>query len=85
MWANRNYVFALRENGSVYFWQGDVYGEWLVIELFLGICGGAFFLFVPALLFIFLPGLIKWLAKPKNKKKRAGDEKLLVFFLYSLS
>ena len=63
MWANRNYVFALRENGSLYFWQGQVYGEWLVIELMLGLGGGATCLCIPSALFILLPGIIRSFSK----------------------
>jgi len=59
MWANRNYVFALRKNGSLYFWQGQVFGEWLVIELFFGLCMGVICLLVPAFLFILVPGIVK--------------------------
>ena len=68
MWVDRSYIFALRKDGSIYFWQSDVYGEWVVVELFFGLCGGAIILFVPSLIFILLPGFIKWLSKRKHKK-----------------
>lgn len=64
MWVSRNYVFTLRQNGSIYFWQSDIFGEWLVVELFFGLCGGCFFIFLPSMLFILLPEIfrriIKW-------------------------
>ena len=67
MWANKSYVFALQGDGDIYFWQSDVYGEWLVIELFLGLCAGTICFSVPALLFVLLPGILKWFSK-KTKK-----------------
>ncbi len=67
MWANRSYVFALRRDGSVYFWQSDVFGEWLVIELFLGLCMGTICLLVPSFLFILLPGMVKRFSKRPEK------------------
>ncbi|MBT3336653.1 MAG: hypothetical protein HN855_06490 [Anaerolineae bacterium] len=67
MWVSRNYVFALRENGNLYFWQSDIYGEWLVIELFFGLCTGAICLSVPAFLFILLPGILKWFSKRQKR------------------
>ena len=67
MWANRNYVFALQRDGELYFWQSNVYGEWLVLELFFGLCAGAICLLVPAFLFILLPGMLKGLSKRPEK------------------
>ena len=62
-WVSRNYVFTLREKGDLYFWQGDVFGEWLVVELMLGLGGGATCLCIPSALFILLPGLLRRKAK----------------------
>ena len=68
MWVSRNYVFALRENGSLHFWQSDVFGEWIIVELFFGLCGGAICLSTPAMLFILLPEFIKWRSKRRDEK-----------------
>ena len=65
-WVNRNYVFALRENGNLFFWQGDIYGEWIVIEIFMGLCGGTICFSVPAFLFISLPKLLRRIFKKKQ-------------------
>ncbi len=59
MWANKSYVFALQKDGELYFWQSAVYGEWLVIELFFGLCSGAIFFSIPAFFFVLLPGVVK--------------------------
>jgi hypothetical protein len=63
MWVSRNYVFALHKNGSLHFWQSDVYGEWIVVELLLGCCGGAFFVFILSMLFILLPEMLRLIRK----------------------
>ncbi len=60
MWVDSNFIFALHKDGSIYFWKSDIYGEWVVVELFLGLCCGAMLLFVPALIFILLPGIFRW-------------------------
>ena len=65
-WVNRNYVFALRENGDLLFWQGDVFGEWIVVELFMGLCGGAICFSAPAFLFILVPELLRRIFKKKQ-------------------
>ena len=65
-WVNRNFVFAVR-NGALYFWQGDVFGEWLVVELMLGLGGGATCLCIPSALFVLLPGLLR-------KRKKAAEK-----------
>ena len=66
-WVNRNYVFALRTDGSLYFWQSEVYGEWLVVELMLGLGGGTACLCVPSVLFLLVPSSIRWLRKRSVK------------------
>ena len=66
-WVNKNYIFALRKSGRIYFWQSDVYGEWLVVELFLGLCAGTICLSVPAFFFTLLPGTWKRFSKKQEK------------------
>jgi len=66
MWVSKNYVFVLGENGSISFWQSDVFGEWLVIELFLGLCAGATCLFIPSILFILFPEILRRILKQRN-------------------
>jgi len=70
MWANRNYVFAQRDNGDLLFWQGQVYGEWLVVELFMGLCSGAICFSAPALLFILAPEILRRLFKKEKQAIR---------------
>jgi hypothetical protein len=49
LWVDYDYTFALRSDGSIYLWQAELYKEWAFVLLVLGICGGAIFLFLPAL------------------------------------
>ena len=66
-WVSRNYVFALRKDGNIYFWQSDIYGEWLVVELMLGLGGGAACLCIPSMLFLLLPVIFRGAVKKERK------------------
>jgi hypothetical protein len=60
MWVDRNFIFALRSDGTLYLWQADIYGEWTVVIMLLGICGGAAFLFLPTLILVLS---LSWLGR----------------------
>ncbi len=63
MWVDRNFIFALRDDGSIYLWQANIYGEWAAVLLFIGICFGAITLFILTLIVI----IINWLTHRANK------------------
>jgi hypothetical protein len=58
MWIDQNVTFALRNDGSIYLWQVDLYREWSVVLMIAGVCLGAIMLFFPALIIL----LISWLS-----------------------
>lgn len=68
-WVDENYIFALRNDGNIYFWQADIYGEWAVVLLFTGTCFGASTLFFLMLFVV----VIKWL---KDRAKRRSIEEI---------
>jgi hypothetical protein len=49
MWVDYDVTFALREDGSIYLWQAELFKEWTFVLLVVGVCGGAMLLFLPAL------------------------------------
>lgn len=67
MWVDSNFIFALRNDGSLYLWQANVYREWTVVLLFIGVCGGAIVLFIPTIILALFMG---WLGRRAN---RAND------------
>jgi len=67
MWVDYNSTFALRNDGSIYLWQVELYKEWSIVLLFSGICIGALVLFVPALVIVLFLGFLDWRSKRANK------------------
>jgi len=65
-WIDRNSTFALRNDGSLYLWQVDLYKEWSAALLILDVCAGAVILFVPTLIIV----LFNWLLNRSNEKQR---------------
>ena len=61
-WVDENYIFALRNDGNIYFWQADIFGEWVVVLLFSGACFGAITLFFLTLFLVIIKRL-KYRAK----------------------
>jgi hypothetical protein len=72
MWVDQNFTFALREDGSIYLWQAELYKEWTFVLLFTGICFGAIVLFVPALVYVLVSVFLDW--RSKRVKKNAGNK-----------
>jgi hypothetical protein len=66
MWIDRNSTFALRNDGSLYLWQVDLYKEWSAALIILGMCIGAITLFIPTLIVVF----INWLSNRTHEKQR---------------
>ncbi len=50
MWVDSTYVYALRNNGEIFAWQSDIYGEWIILELIQCTCGGSLIISLLALL-----------------------------------
>jgi hypothetical protein len=71
MWADYNFTFALRKDGSIYLWQADLYKEWTVVILFVGVCGGAIVLFIPALVTVLFLGWRDRRSKRANQISRS--------------
>jgi hypothetical protein len=71
MWVDYDFTFALRNDGSIYLWQAELYKEWSIVLLFSGICIGALVLFVPALVIVLFLGFLDWRSKRANKKGEA--------------
>jgi hypothetical protein len=66
LWVDRNSTFALRNDGSLYLWQADLYKESSAVLIILSVCIGAIILFVPTLIIV----LINWLLNRKREKQR---------------
>jgi hypothetical protein len=58
MWVDYNFTFALRKGGTIYLWRTDIYKEWEVVLLFLGVCVGGIVLFIPTLVLVLFLGLL---------------------------
>lgn len=58
MWVDRNFVFALRGDGTIYLWQVNLAKEWTAFVFIMGICTGALALFIPTLIVL----LFNWLS-----------------------
>lgn len=54
LWVDYDFTFALRKDGSIYLWQAVLYKEWTVVLLIMGVCVGAFALFLLALLTVLI-------------------------------
>lgn len=65
MWIDRNSTFALRNDGSIYLWQADLYTEWSLVLMILGVCIGAIILFIPTLIIV----LFNWFLYRKRAKQ----------------
>jgi len=73
LWVDYNFTFALRKDGSIYLWQAELYKEWVVVLLFIGVCGGAIVLFIPTLVFVLFLGLLDWRSNRANKNVGRED------------
>ncbi len=71
MWIDRNVTFALRSDGSIYLWQVDLYKEWSLVLMVLGVCFGAVVLFVLVFIIILLLWLINYLKQRRLEKPSA--------------
>lgn len=69
-WVDRSFVFVLHKDDSIYLWQADLYQEWSIALLFLGICFGATALFLLALIYVLFFGLVERMSKRANKKTK---------------
>jgi hypothetical protein len=72
MWVDHNFTFALRKDGTLVLWQTDIYKEWEVVLLFLGVCIGGIALFIPTLVIVLFLGLRD--RRSKRTNKNAGRE-----------
>jgi hypothetical protein len=61
-----SYVFALRRDNNLLFWQADLYGEWSFIPIGGGVCLGAIVLFFGAALPLMALKFREWLNKRRN-------------------
>ena len=71
-WVDTNFTFALRNDGSIYLWQANLYKEWSVVLLFGGVCIGALALFIPTIIIVLFLALRDWRL---NRAKRETEEK----------
>jgi hypothetical protein len=66
MWVDHSFTFALRGDGSIYFWEAELFKEWTFVLFIIGLCGGAVVFFIPTLIVVLILGLRDW------RRKRAG-------------
>lgn len=70
VWQNYNTVYALRRDGSLWVWSFASGGEWGLIALVFGACGGAAILFVLTLAVILI-------SRVRNQRHRQTQSDVL--------
>jgi len=73
---HNNYIYALRDDGTIYLWHTDMYtGEGgAIYNYFIFVCGGGLVVFISIFIFALFLGLLDWLAKRAQKDKESTSK-----------